>query len=271
VSFNTPETSNEDGQPIGLYLFAWGNTTWAYTSADREITVDSVTYLPLAISDEGLVQGASGHKEFTIHAPSSEPVAALFRGTPPSQSVTIVVRKKHASDAEAPIHYIGKIANVHRSPDGGAVSIICRNPGIRRAGLRLTWCRQCPYFVFDASCRLEKAPFAVTREITAIDGDAITLDGAALAASPYYNGGFIEWDADGLGTIERRGVELTVGANQYQLFGRADGLTVGQDVTIYPGCDGLAETCDVKFDHLADHGGFEFLPGRSPFDGNQVF
>jgi uncharacterized phage protein (TIGR02218 family) len=271
MTFATYEQSNDAGRPIGLYLFAWGNTTWAYTSADRQVVVDAVTYEPLGISDDGLAQGGSGRKEFTIHAPASIPLAAKFRGTPPSESVIVVVRKKHLDDAEAPIHWIGKVTNIRRSDNGAKAEIICRNPGLRRAGLRITWCRQCPYFVFDLSCGLDKALFATTREIIAIDGNNLTLDGAALAASPYYNGGFIEWDADGLGTLERRGIELTLGVNEYQLFGRSDGLTVGQEVTIYPGCDGLSETCDVKFDHLDDHGGLDFMPGRSPYDGNQVF
>jgi hypothetical protein len=107
--------------------------------------------------------------------------------------------------------------------------------------------------------------------VSALTGNTITLDGAALAASPYYNGGFIEWDADGLGTLERRGIESTTGSNQYQLFGRADGLAVGQAVTIYPGCDGAAETCDTKFNNLVNYGGVDFMPGKSPFDGRQVF
>lgn len=271
MTFQTYEQSNDSGRPIGLYLFVWGNTKWAYTSSQKAVTVDSITYEPLAISDDGTSQGMSGRKEFTVHAPADIPLVAMFRGTPPSQSIALIMRSKHVDDAEAPIQWIGKVTNVLRTDNGSQADIVCRNPGLKRAGLRITWCRQCPYFVFDLSCGLDKTLFATTREITVIDGNEITLDGAALAASPYYNGGFIEWDADGLGTLERRGVELTTGANTYKLFGRADGLTVGQEVTIYPGCDGTSETCDVKFDHLDDHGGFDFMPGRSPYDGNQVF
>lgn len=271
MSFAQAEQSNHDGRPIGLYLFVWGNSHWAYTSANREVTVDGIAYAPLAIGDSGLQQGTSGHREFSVEAPSSIALAELFRGTPPSHSVMLVKRRKHLDDAEAPIEYIGKVGNVLRSDNGARVTIVCRNPGQRRTGLRITWCRQCPYFVFDGSCGVNKALFATTREIADIDGSAFTLDGAALAVAPYYDGGFIEWDADGLGTIERRGIELTVGANQYRLFGRSDGLSIGQEVTIYPGCDGRSETCDVKFDHLDDHGGVDFMSGRSPYDGNQVF
>jgi uncharacterized phage protein (TIGR02218 family) len=281
VTFAAYEQSNASGRPITLYLFRWGNSQWAYTSADRDVMVDSVTYKAIPISDDGLQQGGSGRKEFTVHVPVALPddtgamqplpVVALFRSTPPSQSVYLIVRKKHEQDSEAPIHWIGKIGNVLRDKDGATADIVCRNPGLKRAGLRLTWVRMCPHFVFDFGCALDKADYAVTRNVTAVTGNSITLDGAPLAESPYYNGGFIEWDADGLGTIERRGIESTPDINQYQLFGRADGITVGLAVTIYPGCDGNAQTCEEKFNNLANYGGVDWMPGKSPFDGRQVF
>jgi uncharacterized phage protein (TIGR02218 family) len=281
TGFAPLEQSNDAGQPISLYLFRWGNSQWGYTSADRELLVDSVTYAPIPISDDGLQQGPIGQKEFTVHmptalpgsdgAPVDIPVVALFRSTPPSEPVFLTVRKKQFADAEAVIHWIGKVGNVVRTEGGSQADITCRNPGLKRTGLRLTWARICPHFLFDSGCALAKADFAITRNVTAVTGNSFTLDGADLAATPYYNGGFIEWDADGLGTLERRGIEATLGVNQYQLFGRADGITVGMAVTIYPGCDGSAQTCDEKFNNLVNYGGVDFMPGKSPFDGHQVF
>lgn len=280
MGFQSYEQSNESGRPIKLYAFRWGNSFWYYTNADSEKVVDGKTYVPIAISDGGIEQGGSD-KEFKLTVPtmlddgagSTEPmpVVRLFRGTPPSEPVYLIVRKKHEQDAEAPVEWVGKISNIVRTDEGSQAEITCRNPGLKRTGLRLTWCRSCPHFVFDYGCQLDKADFAVTRNVTALTGTSFTVDGADLQASPYFNGGFIEWDADGLGTIERRGLEITLGTNQYQLFGRSDGMTVGLAVTLYPGCDGTSETCDVKFNNLANFGAVDFMPGKSPFDGTQVF
>jgi uncharacterized phage protein (TIGR02218 family) len=282
MGFSTYEQSNTDGRPIKFYAFRWGNSYWYYTSADEEKIVDGNTYVPIAIGDEGLTQGTGAEaKEFNVNMPAllddgaggtiPTPVVVLFRGTPPSEPVYLTVRKKHEQDPETPIEWIGKIVNVVRTDEGANAKIVCRNPGLKRTGLRLTWCRECPHFVFDTGCALDKTLYAVTRNITALTGNSITVDGAALTAAPYFNGGFIEWDADGLGTIERRGIEKDLGGNELQLFGRSDGLSIGQAVTMYPGCDGSAETCETKFNNLPNYGGVDFMPGKSPFDGRQVF
>lgn len=281
MSFQTYEQSNAIGRPINLYLFVWGNSQWGYTSSDTAQIIDGVTYTPIPISDDGLKQANSDSDPFTVHLPVALPdssgvmqplpLVALFRSTPPSQSVFITVRRKHEQDPEALIHWIGKVGNVLRQADGATADIVCRNRSVKRAGLRLTWARICPHFVFDSGCQLLKSAFAITRNVTAVTGNSFTVDGAPLAASPYYDGGFIEWNADGLGTIERRGIEATLGANEYQVFGRADGITIGLAVTIYPGCDGAVATCDTKFSNLANYGGVDFMPSKSPFDGRQVF
>lgn len=281
MSFETYERSSRDGKPIGLYRFIWGNTSWAYTSADSEQVVNQlvggiptdVTYTPIPIGDNGLIQSGtsdgSATQDFTIVCPSTLPVVDLFRGTPPTEPVFIEVRRKHLQDAEAPFHWIGKIGNVRGKEDPGSVEIIGRISGLRRGGLRLCWQRSCPYFLFDDDCTLSKAAFADPRNVTAIAGSNVTVDGAALAAG-YFDGGFIEWDADGLGTLERRLIESTAG-NVAKLFGRGDGIDVGLAVTLYPGCDGSSTTCDTKFNNLDNHGSVDFMPGKSPFDGTQVF
>ena len=55
MSFTARETSLHDGQPVRLYLFELGaNQRWAFCSADRAITLQAITYAPLAISDDGI-------------------------------------------------------------------------------------------------------------------------------------------------------------------------------------------------------------------------
>ena len=56
MTFDARETSLDDGQPIGLYLFERGLTKWGFCSADRDITFDSVVYRALVggITDDGV-------------------------------------------------------------------------------------------------------------------------------------------------------------------------------------------------------------------------
>lgn len=275
MTFTAYESSNESGRPIGLYQFTWGNTVWRYTSADRDVEWPSASgnfYAAAAIQDDNLVlgEGNSRGEELTVTFPSNLPVVAMFRGTPPSNPVFMTVRGLHADDPdeEAPVHWIGLVGNISRKDDV-ASNVVCRTRGLKRAGLRYCWGRTCNHFLFSPQCGLLKVDFATAATITAIDGNEIVVD--ITSPSPgWFDGGFIEWDADGLGTIENRDIEVETGSGRYAMFGRADWLTVGMSLTMYPGCDLTAGTCHTKFDNLVNTDAMEFLADKSPFEGSAL-
>lgn len=270
MSFSVNQQSDNDGKPVALYLFSWGNSQWGYTSAERQIVHNSITYEPIAVDEDELVQGGKNEGEFTFRVPANLPVVQLFRGTPPSTPVVLTVRRIEYDDilGESVIHWISPITNVRRKSE--AISeIVSRNRGLRRGGLRLTWSRSCPHFLYGSGCKVLKALFAAPRTIAGINGNVITVN-LDTPSTGWFNGGFIEWDADGLGTMERRGIEIETGTNSFQLFGRSDGLSIGMDITLYPGCDRTVEECDSKFDNLANNGGVKFMPGKSPFEGTAI-
>lgn len=270
MTYQTYEQSDYDGKAVGLYLFTWGNTKWGYTSADRAITYDSAIYQPVAIETDPLVQGGSQDSEFTLRIPANLPVIQLFRSTPPSEPVYLTVRELHLNDVsgEAPIQWIAPIANVNRKSVTTA-EILSRSRGLRRGGLRLTWSRACPYAIYGSGCKVNKTLFAALRTITAIAGNVITLN-VNSPSTGYFNGGLVEWDADGNGTMERRGIEVETALNSYRMFGRADGMVVGMSLTLYPGCNKSVGDCATKFNNLPNNGGMAFMPGKSPFEGEAL-
>lgn len=282
MSFNEREISNQEGQPVALYRFQWGNTFWFYTSADRPITrteivsgaPTEVEYQPLAISDNGMVQGGEQSNDFTINAPNNIPLAVLYRGTPPSGTIYLIVRRKHHGDDDAPVWWIGTVGNVKR-PDDVAVNIIGRTltSTFQRSGLRLSWQRSCPFILYDGNCKADPELFGVAGTVTAKDGVSITVTGGTVGEESKYRGGFIKWEADVNGTMERRGIEQIgdIGSGVFQLFGRPDRLEIGTEIMLYPGCAHTPTACDTDFDNLANYGGYDFMPGKSPFDGTPVF
>ncbi len=272
MGFNTFETSDFNGTPVGLYRFQWGNSIWCYHGGVGDpIVVDGQTFTPVAASESPLVLGAR-EPEFTLEVPANLPVVELFRGTPPSEPVTLVVYRLHRDDpdAEPKIVWVGPITNVKDGGNSASKQIISRNRGLRRGGLRDTWSRGCTRVLFGLDgCGLNKVDFALERTITAITGNVVTLDELSPSAT-WFDGGYLEWDADGLGTLNRRTIEVEIAPGQYRLFGRADGLEVGMTLNAYPGCDHTTTMCDEKFDNLDDHGGLDFMPGKSPYDGQAL-
>ena len=55
------------------------------------------------------------------------------------------------------------------------------------------------------------------------------------------------------------------------LLGGSYSLLVGTSVYGYIGCQRTAQYCNDVVGNLDNYGGFEQMPGRSPFDGNPVF
>ncbi|MDR7062011.1 MULTISPECIES: phage BR0599 family protein [unclassified Sphingopyxis] len=270
MSFDNFEISNYGGRPVYFYEFRWGNSEWFYTSADRPLMLGTQEYQPVPISDDGITSGAASPGEFKINCAANLPVVGLFRGTPPSEKVRVTALRKHIDDPETKVIFTGKIDNVKRPNGGAEASLICSSGKQRRGGLRLTWSRTCPHILYDGQCRLVRALFAEPAIIGSITGNSFTVEAAPHASLGWFDGGIIEWDADGLGTLEMRAIERGTSTTTFLMFGRTDGLVVGQAVAMYPGCDRLPTTCNSKFNNLVNFGGITQQPGESPF-GQNIF
>lgn len=283
MAFNDKEISNDGGMRLALYAFRWGNKTWHFTNADRSITygVDPVSgapavYEPIAISDEGVAMGKDIGNDFTIQCPVTNPVALLFRGTPPSGRVYVKVRRMQYGETDAPLWWSGTVGNVKPKQGGAGATMVCRSSfsRVRTTGLRLAWTRQCPYALYDHNCKVNPAAFESARVIASVVGNVVTIVTAGAGLDPaagYFSGGIIKWDIGG-GTMEWRMIEVHSAPLVFTLFGRGDGLAAAMNVKLYPGCDRTtgAGGC-VRFANIDNYGGHEYMPGTSPFDGNPVF
>lgn len=274
MTYNALEVSNNDGQPIGFYKFNVGSKAWFYTSADRDIDFDGDTYLAVAITDDGVKQGggtASGD-DLTISAQADLELLQLYIGTPPSTAVAVTVRRQHYGDSEAPIQWVGTIGSVKRT-NLAASDIICKTQmpgGQKRAGPRLCWERACPHVIYDNGCKLNPADWGVAGVVTVLTPTVLNVDTVSDHPAGWFDGGYIEWEFFP-GVLERRGLVGHVGSNGLKILGLTDGLALAQEVTLYPGDDRTAQTCNDKFSNIDNYGGIRHLPGKSPFDGNPIF
>jgi uncharacterized phage protein (TIGR02218 family) len=273
MAFNDAEISTQDGRPVALYLLVWGETTWRYTSADRDIEYPAGSgnvYLARAVSDSGMVQGGSAQNDFTMNCPANLPIVDLFRGTPPSETIDFTVRRMNYGEADAPIYWIGTVTNVKRL--GLVDAQVIGKPltaSFKRTGLRLCWTRECPHFLYDPGCKVDPEDFRVDATILSITGNTVTVDTVGGNPVNWFSGGFTSWEINDDGTIERRMIERQDGT-LLTIFGLTDGMEVGTVLALYPGCDRSPTTCRDKFDNLANNGGFSFMPGQTPF-GTLIF
>lgn len=263
MSFNDYETSVSAGQSARLYQFDRSATVvWRYTSADRKLQFDGHDWLPLPISDDGIrMTGEASADTLTVRLPASTPVAQLFRSTPPSEEVFLTVRDYDAAAADAEVCWVGSVSSVGW-PQRGTAELACNSlsASMQRNGLRLRYERSCPHSVYDENCGVNKSMHALVVVITGLTATHIRFDDTSVVNLNDFNYGMATWPVDG--TIEFRGIETT-SPGSAQLIGGADGLAIGDAVTLYPGCDGLRSTCADRFDNLLNHGGFPHMPGES--------
>lgn len=270
MTFNSAEISTQDGRPVALYLMEWGETTWAYTSADRDITYAGVEYLARAVSDNGMVQGGSSANDFTLDCPADIPIVDLFKGSPPSETIWLTVRRMHQGEADAPIYWNGNVTNVKRL-DLASAQVIGKplTASFKRTGLRLCWTRECPHFLYDPGCKVNPEDYRTNATIISLTGTTATVDTAGGHPDGYFTGGFLSWEINEDGTIERRMIEDHSGLT-LTIFGLTDGMEVGDVLALYPGCDRTPTTCNAKFNNRPNYGGYDFMPGESPF-GTIIF
>lgn len=270
MTFIANELSNYGGRPVLLYTFVRNTATWRYTTADQDHAFDGVSYTAVPISDQGVRQsGDAAQDELMIRLPAALPVVQMFRSIPPSERVGVTVRRLHWQDSEAPIMWTGQVNRVKRVADSMA-EVYCQSLAatLQRGGLRLTWQRNCPHMLYDTSCGVNRADYAVTATVAEKDGQSIAATAWSGTPEPHFIGGFIQWTTTD-GFVERRGIRGQSGGILI-LLGGTDGIAVGTSVTAYPGCGRSRSICNDKFGNITNFGGFD-LPGVSPFNGDPVF
>ena len=272
MSFANLEASIQDGRPVRLYQFQRGPLRFGYTNADRNISFNSLIFRAIegGISDDGIRQTGDATADIlTLTTPASLDIAQMYRVLAPAQTVTVTVYDLHYGDDGFLVVWMGQIAGVKFTSQISA-DIQCQTLAatLERSGLRLTWSRSCPHTLYDQNCKAQRLLHRVDGVISSLDHVSIQVPAATGFADKYFSGGYVEWtSAYGL---EQRGIETHSGT-QLTLFGSTFGLSNGQAITLYPGCDRTFSTCGTKFNNIQNYGGCPHMPGKSPFDGTPVF
>ncbi len=272
MSFQNFETSLQNGQPIRLYQFQRGSMKWGYTSANQNITHQTVVFRSVegGISDDGIRQTENTSSDMlTLTVPQSLDVAQMYRVVAPGQTIDVTVFDLHYGDDGFLVSWMGFIVGV-RFKDQISAAIQCKNlsASLERTGLRKAWGRLCQHQLYSEACQVPRNSFKAVANIDRLDGVNIGFAPAAGKANGYYAGGYIEWTSQY--GLEQRGIESHTG-DLLTIYGGTSGLSMGQEITAYAGCDRLFETCINKFNNAPNNGGSPHMPGKSPFDGTPVF
>lgn len=270
MTYDAVERSRDGRRPVEIYTFARDYQTWRYTSADRDVVVDSLTYTARSISRSAIeATGELARLGLTLNVQRDLEVADLFRVSPPSAAVTCTVRQYHDGDGSVATLWSGRIASVSWQGASATIALEPVYTALRRVGLRRMYQRQCPHVLYGSACGVNSAAFRVDGPADAISGLTVSVSEASLLADGWFAGGFIEYDI-ALGIAERRFVTGHSGA-VLTLSAAPAGLVVGQSVRMFPGCDHALATCNSKFSNALNYGGMPYFTQKNPFGGEPIF
>lgn len=270
MTYSASETSLQVGAPVELYEFTRGSTAYRFTSCDVAQTLGANSYA-IATLKRGRIETSAerARNSIDIECARSFSIAEMFRISPPSDVIALVIKRVHRADSDVAVIWTGRVLNC--SFDGAQAVLQCEpvSSSLRRPGLRRLYQRQCPHVLYSqggGQCNVVRATHSTTTTVTASAG--LVLSVAALTAKPWA-GGFVEWEAVA-GSVERRFITSFSGLDLV-LSQAFQGIPNGASVTVSPGCDHTQATCVGVYSNGPNYGGFPFTPEKNPFDGTPVY
>jgi uncharacterized phage protein (TIGR02218 family) len=278
------------GQPIHLYEFIRTSNGvdfyWRYNNSDRNIFYNGAEWKAVPIGHDSIrISTEAASTDLTVTMPIAEQFCEQFRlsGSTPSDTVWLRVRRVHQKDisgidgstptveTDALLMWIGTVNGISQVGELEAqVRCSMLSASFRRGGLRYGYQKNCPHVLYAPNtCRLNREDFRITGDVTAIDGNTVSVTEFGLQDERWFDGGYLEYTLSS-GMVERRMILTHIGTDVV-IMGLPVGMVVGDTISAFPGCDRTVDTCVNKFNNLANMGGFPHSPGRNPFDGNPVF
>lgn len=274
MSFAAMETSIDDSRPVELFLITYSGASWRYTSAAQAITLDGFTFEPIPCSASEIEQEIGASKNgLSFTFPHDVAFSDLFRIQPPSEVVSMTMYVQHmSSPGDYVVAWKGRIVNCDwKFP---WVELITETivSSLRRVGVRRTYGTACPYPLYSTKCGVSRDTYRLNGPILTLGDLSLTLPVAIGLPDNYFAGGLLTWTKAGMPSPESRMVMTSNGTTGLITFSAPTlGLLVGQDVSVYAGCDHSISTCSTKFNNKDNYGGFPYIPTINPFTGATLY
>lgn len=260
-------------KPKELYRFTEGSQVWTVTSADADEAYNSETYSSITIGrDESEQKNELSKANINVTVSLDNEMGRRWMKSILDTVVGLTIFSKDVDTGTTVVIWKGRLASV--KPDAASIKLVFESifTSLRRPGLRGKYQRSCPHVLYGRGCNLDKTAFAVSAEVTDVQGVIVTATEAASQPDGYYNAGMIEGPDGALRFIVKHtGTQLTLIRPLDSLTKEfEDGGGVPIAANIYPGCDRTKETCFNKFANLDNYGGYPYIPLTNPLGGSSI-
>lgn len=273
MTFATVETSVSGGRPVELLQIDVAAQHWYYTTAEESITYNSIEFHPLPIERDPIKPtGDTAKAGLNIKVPHDTPIGDMFRSHPPSDIIIVTLFAEHYGDNDFKVIWKGRAINADWSPPWLTLTTESVISSLSRVGLRRKYSGACPFVLYGGECGVSQDSFKHTLTVGSISGSTVVFPGAIGLGDNYFAGGFVQWLNASRGTTERRYIKSSASSTGAVLLSSTPfGMTTGQSVSVYAGCDHTLATCIAKFGNSLNYGGTPYIPTKNPFGGSTIY
>lgn len=264
------ELSNFGANPIEGFHFIGSFTNYDYTSAEKQIAINAITFEPLAGLERSLIK--SGHQGsddlvLEVSMPIDTDIVSdnAFATMPPDLSLELYRSHRDIDTVnEWILYWKGPVTSFKIDLD------VCtmRVPSI--LSILLTgdipnryYQNTCNHILYDTRCKVNPASFDFATTIDNISGRDLVVASAGGNPTGFFNAGKAVLDNN-----EERQIARHVGTSISLVYPFAD-ANDGDNVTLFAGCNlSYSTDCLTKFNNQINFGGMPYIPKDNPFEGN---
>lgn len=269
MSFASVEQSVEGAQPVEIFEIVAGSTTYYYTSSEVDETILSQTYTSVAGLKSSSIEESSevSEQDYQFELPTSDPLAAIFRGNLPGFRVSVIASKFHRTDTPTPEVvqiFDGFVQSASFNKKAKTTKLTCRDAlaALGRQIPRRFFMSSCNFDLYDAlTCKVDDTDPAFRASALAVASQV----GAVLTVTSGLSGTYTD------GWMNAGYVETVVGSDFRLILAHTGNavtlllpFTVAPaSVNVFAGCAHNIGICKSKFDNVVNYGGFAFVPTRN--------
>ncbi len=257
MSFYDEEISSEN-QPVELfYFFSGNNFKRYYTSSDKDLVYNGVTYTAIPIRRSNILNTDDlSRSPVNIELEVSDHLIQGFITAVYGKSVNVIVYRKH--DAHVAVFWQGRVITSNIS--GNICTLNCESilTAIKRTGLKEKFQISCRHVLYSDECRVNQNNYLTNLIVTEVNDNVITVTGITQSDN-YFKDGFVVFD-----NYQYRGIIRNT-STVITLDLMIPKLEIGDTLKCYPGCNYLRSTCEDKFNNDINYGGFPWIPSKNPF------
>lgn len=260
-TYDVYEESSAQGSVVELYTLAMGSTIYRmHTSIEPVINSAGDDFFLVSVSRGNI---STGQEYLEIALPGDHLFSLQFTTIAPGQTATLTIQSYHrGAPADVRVIYKGVVRSVAFTENAAnsALSVVPLTAAFKKDIPERTFQASCNNVLFDPDCKVSAGSFSFTDDVTAIVDNVVTVAGLETAKGD-------GWSTSGY---------VAYGVLDYRLILEQDGddlvlvlpfheAVLGNNVTVYAGCDHTIATCDSKFSAADDFGGCPYVPTKNIF------